>query len=435
MRARQRAVATPFPAPQAYPARPRSARAPWFTAERFAGLVFGACILLQRFAIPTGTLKISVATPLVLLLALFGLARGILVIERRRAGLFCALCGVGLFAMAAQFSAPIAFAPRSSLNSLLYWLAITGFAIFRFREPMQETRFFAMAICWLLILAASGVLQFVLQFAHLSLFSFRGLVPDQFLIEGEYAVVIPLGVGGIIRGNGMFLVEPSVFSQFMALGIILEWLCFRRARALGLFLAGLLCSISGTGWLVLGAFALQTALTSGPRDAFRLGGLILLCTLTFGITSVVAPEITDALMSRTGEFSQTGSSGYARFVTPFMVASTVLEAAPRVVFTGIGPGAATDLVLPFRYWLNTPVKLLLEYGILGLGFYLLLLLTATRTARQRRLIVPLFVLLMFTGGYQQFSPILFPVLLLLDVAFLRADETGALGSPILFTRG
>ena len=104
-----------------------------------------------------------------------------------------------------------------------------------------------------------------------------------------------------------------------------------------------------------------------------------------------------------------------------MVASAVLEAAPRVVFTGIGPGAATDLVLPFRYWLNTPVKLLLEYGVLGLGFYLLLLLTATRTPRQTRLIVPLFVLLMFTGGYQQFSPILFPVLLLLDVAFLRAD--------------
>ena len=81
-------------------------------------------------------------------------------------------------------------------------------------------------------------------------------------------------------------------------------------------------------------------------------------------------------------------------------------------------------MVPYTYTLNTPVKVLMEYGVFGLLFYLGLLTWGTRTKRQATLLVPLMVLLLLTGGYHQFSPILFAVLLIGTVAFVRHDEAG-----------
>ena len=51
------------------------------------------------------------------------------------------------------------------------------------------------------------------------------------------------------------------------------------------------------------------------------------------------------------------------------------------------------------------------------------LIRAARTRRQAILLVPSLVLLMFTGGYHQFSPILFLFILICDTAFLQHDAT------------
>jgi hypothetical protein len=187
---------------------------------------------------------------------------------------------------------------------------------------------------------------------------------------------------------------------------------------MALLFAGLLASVSGTGWLVLTAFFIQSIVTSRSRDALRVVGFTLVCGCAVAITSFLLPDVTAVLFGRAGELSETGSSGYARFVTPFLVLQQVLATDPVSFFTGLGPGASTDLLLNFPYWLNTPTKVLIEYGIFGLCSYTGLLLLAHRTPLQARLVLPLLVLLMFTGGYQEFSPILFPVLLLGTTAFL-----------------
>jgi hypothetical protein len=126
-----------------------------------------------------------------------------------------------------------------------------------------------------------------------------------------------------------------------------------------------------------------------------------------------------------GEFSMPGTSGNERFVTPFMALSAVLADAPWTFLTGIGPGASEELTLPFFYRLNTPIKVLMEYGAGGLFFYLALLVSGTRPRRQWLLLAPMLTLLLLTGGYHQFSPVLFPVLLLGTVATLRASHTAA----------
>ncbi len=381
------------------------------------------CLLLQRFAVPAGgALQISVATPLVLGLGIWGLLSRTLTLDRRRAAWFAGLLGIALLSTAAQVSLPLAIAPRSSVPSLLYWLAITAFAVLRFRAPMPERAFWKLVSQCLGAVAIAGLLQFALQFVGLKLFRFGGLVPYNLLIEDQYNLVISLGVADLLKSNGFFLVEPSVFSQFMAVGIIIEALYFRRPWWFVMFFAGLFVSASGTGWLVLGSYIVVLGFSSGLRG---MTGAILLaggCALGLAIVTLVLPAVSEALLGRANELSQVGSSGYERFVTPLMALDAVLHAAPWAFFTGIGPGASTDLAIPFFYTLNTPVKILLEYGAFGLLAYLGLLVTGTRTKGQTILLVPLLVLLLFTGGYHQFSPILFPVLLMGSVALLRPEQ-------------
>ncbi len=379
------------------------------------------CLVLQRFAIPAGGLKISVATPLVLGLAAWALASGTLVIERRRMALYCGLCAVALFSVATQINLPLAMAPRMSLTSLYYWLAVTAFAVLRFRHSVSETAFFRIVSLALAALAVAGLAQFVLQFVGLSFFSFVGIVPDQFLIEEQYNVTIPID-RGLNKSNGLFLVEPSVFSQFMAVGVVVEALYFRRAAFLALFFAALLFSMSGTGWMVLGSYIVVLAISAGRRG---LVGAILLaagCALAFTALSVALPDFADMMSGRVYEFTLPGTSGHERFVTPFLALQDLLNAAPWVSVTGVGPGASEQLMIPYVYHLNTPIKVLMEYGIFGLMLYLGLLTWGTRTKRQATLLAPLMVLLLLTGGYHQFSPILFAVLLIGTVAYVHQDE-------------
>lgn len=393
----------------------------YLDVDSFTWLTLFSCLVLQRFALPAGSsLKISVATPIVLGLAGWGLLSGTLVIERRRMALFCGLCAVACFSVATQINLPLAIAPRMSLTSLEYWLAITSFAVLRFRRPMSESAFFGIVTFCFQIVAIAGIAQFVLQFVGVRLFEFTGIVPDRLLIEDQYAVVIPMDLG-LNRSNGFFLVEPSVFSQVMALAIVVEAQFFRRPYRLALFFAGLLVSVSGTGWMVLGSYIVVLAIGSGKRGL--LGALLMVagCAIAFAVLSFVSPGTADMMSSRVSEFGMVGTSGNERFVTPFMALNSVWQAAPWTAWTGIGAGASEQLSVPYFYRLNTPVKILMEYGVFGLLFYMGLLIKGTRTHGQTLVLIPALVLLLVTGGYHQFSPVLFLILLICSVGYVRPD--------------
>lgn len=411
---------------QAVPLAPLR-RAAWswkLSASAFTWATLFCCLVLQRFALPAGgALKISLATPLVLGLAAWGLASGTLVIERRRMALYFGLFSVAMFSVATQYELPLAIAPRMSLTSLAYWLAITAFAVLRFRRPMSEAAFFRIVSLSLAAIAVAGLVQFALQFVGVKFFAFQGIVPDNFLIEEQYAVTIPFEFG-LNRANGMFLVEPSVFSQFMAIGVVVEALYFRRLSFFALFFAALLSSVSGTGWMVVGSYILVLAVSSGVRGLLGAALMTAGCAVAFIALGVVSPDTADLMTNRMSEFTLPGTSGHERFITPVWVLQSLIDAAPYSIVTGIGPGASEQIIVPYFYHLNTPVKVLMEYGVFGLGFYVCLLTWGTRTKRQTTLLVPLIVLLMFTGGYHQFSPILFACLLIGTVAFVQGDEAG-----------
>ena len=241
-------------------------------------------MFLQRFALPLGPRYLSIETPIGLALAACGLLTGSLAIDRRRLALLLAVAALGLFSAVIGSNIRIAIAPPPSFPSLVNWLAITAFAALTFRVAAPEEKLFRLVNVLLAVIALAGVLQFAAQFAGLSLFSFAGFVPQAFLLERfsntsdslfHYTGGQAGGAGPVLmRSNGFFLQEPPVFSQFMALAIVIEMLYFRRIAFLALYLAGLLVSVSGTGWLMLVTFV-AAQMMSGSRRRLATGlGLV-----------------------------------------------------------------------------------------------------------------------------------------------------------------
>jgi hypothetical protein len=396
--------------------RTRAAGPGWFVPA-----VLASCLFLQRFGIPFGALSINVVGPVGLVCAAIGLATGRLALHQGRLIVFGLLLTCILVGSAINGGTPDAFA-ASSPYSTLQFVAITSFAVLSFAEPMSERGFFGIVTRLLLIIAVAGILQFVLQFAGLRVFSFTHYLPEWMLDESNWNLAIPIGFGEALKSNGFFLVEPSVMSQFMAMALMIEMLAFRRLPYLLTFLAGFALSFSGTGWIVLLVFIAVVAIRLGGRGVAVAVGMIAIVALAAGTLMVVSPQAATVAAGRIHEIQTPGTSGHMRFITPFWMLDDELKRDPALAVFGIGGGVSEHLVLPYAYDVNTPVKIGVEFGFPALACYLLLFLIGARSRLQSVLVVPGFVLLTITGGYQQFAPVVFFVSLICSVARLRPDS-------------
>jgi hypothetical protein len=393
-------------------------------AEIFVMTTLLTSFVLQRFGVPFGAQLISVSVPIVGVMAVWYLWNGVVGIDRRRVAIMLGLISVVILSLNYTKNSPYPFVVRASLTSLLYWLLLTSFAILAFTKSMHEADFFRMVIRVLAFIGVCGIGEFLAQFLGVKLFSFAQFLPARFSFEPHYNVVIQVANTSLIKANGFFLVEPSTFSQFMALGLACEWVNKRRPWFVALFLFALFSAVSGTGWLVVAGFVAYIGLTSGSRGLKTAFLFSCICVLTFGIIGLVLPDITATLTGRVGEFGLAGTSGNGRFVMPFVVMSDVYHRAPEAFFTGIGPGSTDNILgITYDYGLSTPVKILLEYGILGVLGYLVLILANERTPRQNTLLVPALIILLFGGTNTHFAPVLFPILLITTVANLHTDKT------------
>ncbi len=389
-------------------------------AIRFTASLLLISLLLQRFALPLGGASVSLVLPAGLGLIGYHLLRGTLTLHRGRLLAYLALIALVLLGFAWR-AAGAAGAATPSIASMLQFLLLTATGIVTFAQPVGQARFFRTVNRCLLVAAIAGLLQFAAQFAGLRVFSFAGFLPDWLLFEQGYNLQIPSGIGDLFKSNGFFLVEPSVYSQMMALGLMIEGLTTRKPRTLALFAAGLLLSFSGTGWIVLGAFLLAAPFCLGGRGLALAAAMAILAAGAAGIVILFAPDIAQAFAVRLDEVTNPGTSGHMRFVTPFWLLGDVIATDPSAALVGIGAGMAERQTLPYEYDVNTPVKIAVEYGLPALIAYLSLFTMAARTAIQGALFVPVMVLFLFTGGYQQFPPIVFIVLLLTSIARLRPD--------------
>jgi hypothetical protein len=319
-----------------------------------------ASIFLQRFAVPVGPDGIAINLLVTLAVIVILAMRGSLTLDPVRTVLF--------FVLAATVSLSAALnAGMASMPSLALFLIMYAPFIFSLRGGADEAVFRGCVKAFqfmVLICALMGILQFVAQFvlgASIP-FTFHGLLPDQILLTG-FNTANPLSWNSpYFKSNGFFLVEPSTFSQYLAIAIVLELLFYGATLRLLVLGLALPTSYSGTG-LILLALLLPWVMLYKRAYGAIFGALV------FGVIVVATGSLwnADALFSRAGEFGSEGSSANARFVAgAWLIGSFLLDSARDVVF-GLGPGSYAQFVKLVPYEAHDPAwaKMIFEYGLFG----------------------------------------------------------------------
>lgn len=252
------------------------------------------------------------------------------------------------------------------------------------------------------VLALLGIAQYAAQFAIGPRYAFpiENLVPEQFVIRG-FHMQAPIAYGvDTYRANGVFFSEPSYFSQFMAVAIVVELLTRDRLWRVALYALALLLSYSGTGVLLLAVCGPLILLTR------RRWGLLWLSL--FGVLAVLALGSTlelDKLIGRVGEFSSTRSSGHARFVSGFDLFDRYLWPHPLQALFGYGAGQFPDYAsrLPYPVAEMTLFKIVFEYGLLGAAFYFSFIAFCVGRARAPAIVrLAVALTLLFSGPFVPF---------------------------------
>jgi hypothetical protein len=207
-----------------------------------------------------------------------------------------------------------------------------------------------------------GLLQYIGQFfIHAEwLVDFSQYIPDSIRASEGYNTSIPVGL--MYKSNGFFLLEPSGFSQLMAIALLCEWTLFRRIGRMSLLGLGLLVSYSGTGLLTL---LLGAMFPLRLRTVVRALGLAAVGVLVFFVLGDLLNL--SATLDRFGEFSTPGSSASDRFVAPIELLQEQIGDGSDIVHVllGNGPGSVTRAVRSYTFFDPTWARLFFEYGLLG----------------------------------------------------------------------
>lgn len=323
-----------------------------------------AVVFGQRFALPVGSARVPAV-----LVAVYGVLIALVVCEalrhdRVRFELFTiGMAACCLSTLWASFRGEI-----FSVASLLYllmsylpWIFCVR-ARFAWLYPVV-VRFFLDAM---VVVALLTVVQMGVQFLGLPFLDPVTSLPDAFLVE-EFNTTYPIVYGSpILKSNGMVMLEPSFLSQFFALAAVAAFLTRTSVWRVGLYCAGLLASVSGTGIVLalVGVVALVVRAREGLRPALVWPAVALVAVL-------LATPLGAVLAERRSELGQGGSSATLRFLTPYQEVAGGLEADPPRYLLGAGPGASDRTLESGRGRAGLAVvypsipKLVYEYGIVS----------------------------------------------------------------------
>jgi hypothetical protein len=331
-------------------------------------------LFLQRFTLPFGNTSLHLDLVAIGVILIYQFLCGKLVIEYDRLLWFLG------FGMAVTGSLLLNF--KSTMLTgysqfILFYFLLT---FSRSSTPDQYKRTLHAFQCLVMLLSSLGVAQFFAQFVvdGRSLINFYGIVPNVLFSDPAVGMHDPRMYGKIIKATGLFLPEPSALSQLTALGILIEILKFRRPGYLLVMAAGFLLAYSGTGIMLL-LLLLPLAGLRGKEVA-----LPALCVVIL-MVGAVATGIIDlsAFTGRIGEFDETNSSAFNRFVAPLWLAAERFDfGALPALLAGSGPGTVKTAWDPWfggseANWF----KLFYEYGVIGSFIFGCFLASCLRRSR------------------------------------------------------
>jgi hypothetical protein len=245
--------------------------------------------------------------------------------------------------------------------------------------------------------------------------SMDGLLPNSLIIQGYvYWQTIYWGAE-LIKPPAFFFREVSFVSQFLALAIVAEIAFFRRIWRLVILIIALFATFAGTGLLIL-AVTSPFLLAKLPRTA----KLYAIPLVAVGAMVLVASGWFSNVEYRLGEYEDTSSSTYGRFIYP-VVALSQLEEFGNPVLTGMGAGNA-DRATKGNGVLAAPTKLLLEYGIVpAILFYIFLIYCLFYHTPDISFSFALLAVHVLGGGYLLVTPYII-LLFILGVIFRIPEQ-------------
>jgi hypothetical protein len=257
-----------------------------------------------------------------------------------------------------------------SFQSLLLFLGLYALFLFPIRlSDSDYIRYFRMLANLGAVFCVIGAAQYFLQYLlHAQwIFSWRGIVPSQFLLEFNTLNATSYG-SGIYKANGFFLLEASHLSQLGARALLIATVILRDPRYIIPTLLGMLTAYSGTGFLLLLPFGLIPilALLFSQRGLapFMMIGLL---AAPLALMVLWQPLNLGLFIDRLGEFNAPGSSAYGRFSIAGEMASLFSKSDLPTFLFGSGPGMALYYAgVVGNAFTNTWVKLIADYGVFGL---------------------------------------------------------------------
>ncbi|WP_419815166.1 hypothetical protein [Glacieibacterium sp.] len=363
-----------------------------------------ATLILQRFCLYVG------ASPIYLCLIVFIVLLGWLLVTGRAAlrpvpfGLFALAAAIGVVSTLVAVNTFDLRIPEVSFASLLSLLALYMGLVIGPTQRFDGSKVFDIFIRYVRLCAVLGLIQYVAQFAGIKLFSFMISLPalKPVLVEPlfNYWPILAYG-SSVLRSNGFFLVEPSTFSQLLALGLLVDVFVRRELRFVPLYAGAYLVSYAGTGMLALGlTCALYPLVSPSGSGRILLFGILLL-PLGAAVWAIF-PDQFSALADRANEVQYEGSSGYARYVGQFSAFDAVWGETRTLI--GYGPGSFERAVFYTPGSGNPVVKLFIDYGVFGLIAFLAFFVSALWRRDIMLVVLFAFVNFQFGGGNLLFPP-------------------------------
>jgi len=366
---------------------------------RFAVLatpLVGATFMSKFTVPPLGAQGIDISLLFLLAALTVGSIGGCTRFEPRRLTLYVTLIGIlGLM----QMLQPDPFSASSML--LLVALHLPYVFTVPYRDDGGRVIKFFLGIAT--FFAWCGIAQYGLQFVVSArfLFPIENFVPDSFVVQ-HFNKQAALAYGSeIYRANGVFLLEPSFFSQLLAVAIVAELCTLGRASRLALFGIALLVSYSGTGLLVL-AICLPLYLVKRRRWELLILGLSALVVMI----PLHEHLQTVGILSRAAELGSTDSSGFARFVGGFFLFDQFLWTDPWRTLFGYGAGAFKSYAPRAHYAVAEMAlfKIVFEFGLVGaLAYFGFLFWCLVLSPMPRLLTIAVGMVYLLSGMYTPFA--------------------------------
>jgi hypothetical protein len=372
-------------------------------SRRFVHLGFISCLCLQRFGLRIGESALFLCLPGFLLLVLWALRTGRAQISVRAGRAYTILALLFLSSLQLSILSPdettdISFPSMGAVLVAYVLLAFEPSRSFDTTHTLDIFLWYARLACVL------GIAQYALQFVGISFFSFTHTVPalGPVLVERLFAYDPLLSFGSYVRrSNGVFFLEPSMFSQIIVIAVCVDVLMRREFRFAALYAVAYACTFSGTGAMSL-AFAMLWSGLCSARGFGRTAAFVVGAVALASLASMVSPEVYARFAGRLSEFQNTESSAYARYVKPWEQLAIYLP-SPRALI-GYGPGATERSIYFVRDTGNTTVKLLIDYGVLGAAALYSYFWSACARAPDRLLGILCFSIYLLGGGYLLYIP-------------------------------